>query len=76
MDYYSNCCIIYHDSLKAEMQTEVKMKTLQKKQLGMENPTDDARAAAMQKKNAKQKTSALKEMKRAGKARELHPALW
>jgi len=68
MDYYSNCCILYQDSLKAEMRSEEKLESLRNKKDGTANRTDDARSVAMQKKNAKQKSSALKEMKRAGKA--------
>jgi hypothetical protein len=68
MDYYSNCCVHYQDSLKAEMRSEEKLESLRNKKAGTADRTDDARSVAMQKKNAKQKSSALKEMKRAGKA--------
>jgi len=70
MDYYSNCCVLYQDSLKAEMRTEEKLESIRNKnkKAGTADHTDDARSVAMQKKNAKQKSSALKEMKRAGNA--------
>ena len=67
MDYYKNCCIIYNNALKAEMRTAEKLKAFWEKR-GKDKTTDDARAVAMDKKNKKQEASAVKEMKRAGKA--------